>query len=76
MKQIEQELKSETVAAVTKYADKTRCFDKMMMIVSDIKMNSELFLCASDLNMCRKMNITNMKTKKKSKIIFFQSLCS
>jgi len=47
-----------------------------MMIVSDIKMNSELFSCVSDLSMYRKMNMMNMKTEKKNKMIFFQLLCS
>ena len=61
---------------MTRYADKIKYSDKMTMIMSNIKMNSELFLHASDLNMCRKMNMTNMKTEKKSKMIFFQSLCS
>ena len=64
-------MKSETAAVVRKYIDKTRCSDKMMMIVSDIKTNFKLFSCASDLSMCRKMNMMNMKTEKKSKMILF-----
>jgi len=43
----------------------------MIMIVFDIKMNSKLFSCASDLNVCKEMNMMNMKIEKKSKMIFF-----
>ena len=61
------------VAAVTRYADKTRHSDKITMILTNMKTNSELFLCASDLSMCRKMNVLrlNMKTVKKNKMKFF-----
>ena len=63
---------------MTRYADKTRHSDKMTMILTDMKMNSELFLCASDLNMCRKVNVSrlNMKTVRKNKMKFFQSMYS
>ena len=64
-------MKLKTVVAVTKYADKTRCSDKITIIVSDIKTDSELCSCVSDLSMCREMNMMNIKTEKKSKIILF-----